>query len=368
MWDRMIHILVDHYSVLVEILGLLLLIPISTHVPEMVKRMTRHALYLQVGVAVCYHLEEWTQSFQTLSMLRPVLTALAYSLYPLILVFMIRIILMKKLPRRRLILLLLPELVCIPLYFTSQWTHLVCWFTPDNRYTPGPLRSLPYIVVAFYSMVFLYHNICYFKKFNRRDRLAAAYAVVVPLIGMVALRLLRDDGDYSALLISSIVIYYVFFYIHMAKIDSLTSLLNRKCCYEDIQTKAKTITAVVSVDMNNLKYFSDNLGHQAGDEALKAIAEVLRNHCGRKGTTYRVGGDEFIILYSASEDNAVRNAISEMRENLSKTPYSCAFGYAMRKPGKSVESAIAQADQAMYADKATIKLKQKQESHARGRS
>ena len=64
----------------------------------------------------------------------------------------------------------------------------------------------------------------------------------------------------------------------------------------------------------------------------------------------------------------MRNAISEMRENLSKTPYSCAFGYAMRKPGKSVESAIAQADQAMYADKATIKLKQKQESHARGRS
>ena len=359
MTELLKNVLLDNYAMFMEIFGVIFMMRISTHVPEWEKKMTRHALLLQLVVAITYHVEQSAHDYATLSVLRPILTASNYSLYPMILYFLTRILMEEKSPRRKN-LLLLPELLSVPLYVTSQWTHLVCWFTPDNHYMAGPLKSLPYAVVVFYSFVFLYQNTVYFRKFNRIDRWTAAYTILVPLIGMILLRTMRDDGNFSALLTSAIVLYYMFIYIHMAKIDPLTSLLNRKCCYEDMQNRARNITAVVSVDMNDLKYFNDNMGHQAGDKALKTVAEVLRNHCDKGGTAYRVGGDEFIILYLNAGDDWVRRAISNMREKMGQTPYTCAFGYAMVEACGSVEAAMVAADQAMYADKAAIKVKQKQ--------
>ena len=347
------------YSMLMEMLGLYLLTRISAHIPEQMKLATRKALVLLLVTCVCFYLERWTQSFEKLSLLRPLLTACVYSLYPLVLFFLMRVTMSEDLTRKKLLLMLLPELIVVPFYFTSQWTHLIFWFEPDKRYTAGPLRSLPYVVVFFYSICFLYQNYRYFKAFNRTDQMIAAYTVLAPLLGMVLLRVIVDDGDYGTLLTSAILLYYAFLYIHLAKIDPLTGLFNRKCCYEDIQAKAAEITAVVSVDMNDLKYYNDNMGHQAGDEALRTVAKVLRNSCGVGGTVYRVGGDEFTILYSDVGESWVRNAIIGMREALSQTPYVCAFGFAMVWRGGSIDEAMVAADQAMYADKAAIKVKQK---------
>ena len=58
--------------------------------------------------------------------------------------------------------------------------------------------------------------------------------------------------DYSPVLTSGLVFYYLFIYIHMANVDPLTKLLNRQIYYQDISDKGYKITAVVSVDMNNL--------------------------------------------------------------------------------------------------------------------
>lgn len=352
--------LLNEYPALMELGGLLMLIRISAHIPERIKRMTRGAILLLMGAVVCYHVEMWTHSFPELSLLRPMLTACSYTLYPLILFYLMRIILREDLPRKKLLLLLLPELVTVPIYFSSQWTKLVFWFTQSNIYQGGPLSTLPYWVVVFYGMLFLYQNYAYFKKFNRKDQVTAAFTILSPLLGMVLMRTFVNDGKYSTLLASAILLYYTFLYIHMAKIDPLTSLFNRKCFYEDIQARGKFISAVVSVDMNDLKYFNDNLGHQAGDKALQIVAEILRKYCGKGGTAYRVGGDEFNILYSNASESWIREAIAEMRKKLSQTPYTCAFGLAMLWPGESIEKAIVEADQAMYADKAAIKMHQRQ--------
>ncbi len=355
----MVDVILDNYPMLLEMVGLMLLLNISTYIPEQMRKMTRCALLLLLLESICFNLEQWTQSFDTLSPARPFLTACVYSLYPMILFFLMRIILEEKPSRRTMLLFLVPELISVPLYFTSQWTHLVCWFSEGNHYFGGPLSYLPYFVVVYDALLILYKNYNYFKVFNDKDRRTAAYTVVAPLAGMVLLQVFQGGGDYSALLTASILLYYAFVYIHMAKIDPLTSLFNRKCCYEDLQSRAKSITAVASVDMNDLKYFNDNEGHQAGDEALKTVAAILREHCGQGGTVYRVGGDEFIILYSHTGEIEIRGAISAMREKLSETLYTCAFGYAMMGPGQSIDQAMVTADQAMYADKAAIKLKQK---------
>ena len=107
--------------------------------------------------------------------------------------------------------------------------------------------------------------------------------------------------------------------------------------------------------MNELKWINDTQGHEAGDKAIKTVAECLmKRHAGSRNS-YRVGGDESVILYYDKSEEDIKNDISGMLEDLAKTPYVCAFGYCMTEEGKSFDEILRDADKAMYDDKAEIK-------------
>ncbi len=90
----------------------------------------------------------------------------------------------------------------------------------------------------------------------------------------------------------------------IAYTDILTSLLNRRAFERDLEefTESVDITKIiVNFDLNNLKYFNDNMGHQAGDNYLTSFAELVQKHLNEFGKCYRMGGDEFsAILYNVS--------------------------------------------------------------------
>lgn len=69
----------------------------------------------------------------------------------------------------------------------------------------------------------------------------------------------------------------------------------------------------------------------------------------------RGGGDEFVILYTEKTEQFVLDDISKMRSALSKTGITCAFGYCMKDKETDLDTAMKNADQAMYADKSEIK-------------
>ena len=115
------------------------------------------------------------------------------------------------------------------------------------------------------------------------------------------------------------------------------------------------ISGVASVDMNELKFFNDTQGHEAGDLALKTIAGIMQANCGSHATVYRVGGDEFMIFYVSSIEEIIRASIRYMREKLAETPYVCAFGYEGRREGVTLEEMIRVSDQRMYENKAALK-------------
>lgn len=348
---------VENYEMILELIGLLVVLGISVHVSERIKRLTLAVVILMFVESGCFHVERWTQGFEQLSLLRPMLTASIYSLYPVILVLIMQITVSEPLPARTLLRLLIPELVSVPLYFTSQWTHLIFWYRPDNHYVGGPgLMSLwPYAIFFLYSLLFLLHNLRFFKSYSGKSRLSSVFIVCAPLLGVLYYKLYSIDKDYSALFTAALLLYYIFVYIHMSKIDPLTALLNRQSYYQDVQLGAKTITGVVSVDMNELKYLNDNFGHEAGDTALKTISAVLLQDHGRGGVPYRIGGDEFMILYSGVSRPEIAASVEQMRRKLAETPYTCAFGLAMVKPGGTIHEALVEADAEMYADKAALK-------------
>ena len=73
-------------------------------------------------------------------------------------------------------------------------------------------------------------------------------------------------------------------------------------------------TAVLLLDLDHFKEFNDRWGHDVGDRALKAVAEVIRHkasdHC---GLAARIGGEEFVILVRAFDVAEAMNLAEEIR-------------------------------------------------------
>ena len=344
----------DNYVMIYELGGLVILLFVSAHISTSMKRKTLIAIGLLFIELICFITERWTQTFPEYTVLRPLMTATLYSIYPMIIIVMMMIT-TTEMSKKHFWIIMIPEIVCIPVFYTSQWTHFVFYYHQSNNYAGGPASYLPYILFTLYVIVFLIHNFIYLKHASRISRAIAAYITIGPLVGAMIFMILSFDKDYSAFFTSGILLYFTYLYIHMAKIDALTGLLNRQSYYQDIEDNANYITGVVSIDMNDLKYLNDTFGHEAGDKALKTISKIMKENSGRNATVYRVGGDEFMIFYTGTNEDRISKYIEALRSEMGKTEYVCAFGYAMVKTGQSIEDAIRVSDQLMYSNKAEIK-------------
>jgi two-component system chemotaxis response regulator CheY len=87
-----------------------------------------------------------------------------------------------------------------------------------------------------------------------------------------------------------------------ARTDALTQLGNRLRLEEDlatIQARAQRYGhryCAVLCDLDHFKRYNDAMGHPAGDEALRAVASVIRTQCRSGDGAYRYGGEEFVVI------------------------------------------------------------------------
>lgn len=348
--------LLDNYVVLFELVGLLIMLFISAHITALMKKYTRIAIVLLFMVSLVSFFEGWTQTFDKLSMWRPFLTATKYTLYPLVLVSIMLVFssINGKTSLKWKLIEIVPIVLCMPLYYTSQWSHLIFYFTETNNYCGGPLKFFPYVVFCIYTAIFVIQNIIYLKHYSIREKIIMLYIIIGALLCVVLYTIYDLSDNYSLMLTTAIVFYFLFIYIHIANVDPLTRLLSRQSYYQDIEIIGDKVDAVVSIDMNELKYFNDSFGHDRGDIALSTVANVFKEYALSKHI-YRVGGDEFVIFYTnINEEELVKN-IELMKEKLSEVSYSCAFGYSMKLD--NIENMIREADLNMFKDKALTKEK-----------
>jgi diguanylate cyclase (GGDEF)-like protein len=128
---------------------------------------------------------------------------------------------------------------------------------------------------------------------------------------------------------------------HEATHDALTGLLNRRAFRARLareMAEEEPGFALILCDMDNLKRVNDTLGHEAGDIALKLLADALRSGL-RRDDAYRLGGDEFaIVLPGATELDAQRvsQRLHEAVSRASRDPIDvveASFGLAVYEPG-----------------------------------
>jgi diguanylate cyclase (GGDEF)-like protein/PAS domain S-box-containing protein len=154
---------------------------------------------------------------------------------------------------------------------------------------------------------------------------------------------------------------------HQATHDGLTGLPNRYLLQDRIEqamrqaAREKTHVGVLFIDLDRLKHVNDTLGHQAGDELIRMIAQRLRR-CLRTGDTVaRIGGDEFVLLLpSLLTPAAIAQAKRRVLEATSapcqiegkEVSTSCSVGASLfPEDGSDVETLLKKADEAMYEEK-----------------
>jgi diguanylate cyclase (GGDEF)-like protein len=155
--------------------------------------------------------------------------------------------------------------------------------------------------------------------------------------------------------------------MHLASHDVLTGLPNRMLLDDRI---AQAIAhsqrhshefAVLVIDLDRFKLINDSLGHRAGDELLREVAQRLKSAVRAVDTTARVGGDEFVVLLDGPLTHAEAveigtRAIKVMEPSLRllgiDVHMSASIGIAFYpRDGASVDMLLARADAAMYSAK-----------------
>lgn len=153
----------------------------------------------------------------------------------------------------------------------------------------------------------------------------------------------------------------------LASIDNLTKLRNRRTFNELAEVgfaEAKRYEMPLSLtlfDIDRFKEVNDNWGHAAGDEALRALGEIIRNTVRAADIAGRFGGDEFIILMLQTSVDDAKTQVDRLRKQISdlvllhdgdEFSFTCSFGLAERtKQSTSINQLINQADKALYLAK-----------------
>ena len=149
---------------------------------------------------------------------------------------------------------------------------------------------------------------------------------------------------------------------YLGKHDVLTKLYNRTFYTEEINRLERSIQRPVScifIDLNGLKDINDNYGHDAGDEQLRRIGNLLNQLI--QHTQYsasRIGGDEFVVLLPNADEASLQTSLNSLQELMhvdnqyhSLHPISLSIGSASTLPNERIEDLLKRADALMYEQK-----------------
>lgn len=156
----------------------------------------------------------------------------------------------------------------------------------------------------------------------------------------------------------------------LAYVDMLTKKANRNAFESEIERLSKTnekqdITLIL-FDLNNLKQVNDNFGHKQGDEIIIGAADMIDSSFFEFGKCYRIGGDEFIVIFNHGTKDQLNACVERMDLEISRynathsNLVQIAYGWADYESGdRTLYDTMSRADEWMYRRKRNMKEMQK---------
>lgn len=151
--------------------------------------------------------------------------------------------------------------------------------------------------------------------------------------------------------------------------DELTGLPNRRLLHDRLSqalaqgARHHTHVVLLLLDLDDFKNINDRLGHAAGDEVLRVVAERLAGGIRGADTACRYGGDEFVVMLPELEDARMAAAVAEKLQGTLSAPYvidgceirmtTSAGSVVYPNEGQSYAELMEKADVALYRAKTT---------------
>lgn len=156
-------------------------------------------------------------------------------------------------------------------------------------------------------------------------------------------------------------------YRQLAYNDILTGLLNRFAFEEDMEKINKfhykyKDTLLIMIDINNLKFVNDTMGHEEGDKYIIRNIKYIQEKVKSRGCIYRIGGDEFAIIALKQDMQELQEIFKDMENEMIKDSKKINFAYGFAAFDESLDENIhdtlKRADKVMYNKKNRIKMEE----------
>ena len=147
--------------------------------------------------------------------------------------------------------------------------------------------------------------------------------------------------------------------------DPLTQVANRAefdrvhAMFVAAHQQQQVPCSLLMCDLDRFKLVNDTYGHQAGDEAIKCLASLLKSCCRPGDLVARYGGEEFVLLCADCDNTAAARRAEQIRKALSQIPQpkmdgrsvTVSFGVTEIQPGDTPETMLRRADRALLMAK-----------------
>ncbi|MCP4829365.1 MAG: GGDEF domain-containing protein [Proteobacteria bacterium] len=126
--------------------------------------------------------------------------------------------------------------------------------------------------------------------------------------------------------LASVVIEYQQKLNQMTTEDPLTQLLNRRGLEHAVQvtiahaSRQQSHTAAVLIDIDHFEAVNSNFGHDAGDQIILQVGEVIQQKCRTSDVLARTGGGEFLLVLPETDLDGARILAERIREDVSAGP------------------------------------------------